>query len=162
MFKRIRSYFKNQKGLTLVELLAVIVILGILAAIAVPSIGGIIDNSKKDAHIANAKQMVSAARMAVAGGESFETVNTDKKGYTLKSLIDNGYIEPFNDPDTGNAQLTTNMQRSYVQITENTSNGNMTYSVYLLGEERKVQTSKTDASPVSSNSISRGNIVDRP
>lgn len=162
MFKRIRSYFKNQKGLTLVELLAVIVILGILAAIAVPSIGGIIDNSKKDAHIANAKQMVSGARMAVAGGESFETVNTDKKGYTLKSLIDNGYIEPFNDPDTGNAQLTTNMQRSYVQITENTSNGNMTYSVYLLGEERKVQTSKTDASPVSSNSISRDNIVDRP
>ncbi|SDN82955.1 prepilin-type N-terminal cleavage/methylation domain-containing protein [Paenibacillus sp. yr247] len=40
---------KNQKGLTLVELLAVIVILGVIAAIAVPAIGGVISNSKKNA-----------------------------------------------------------------------------------------------------------------
>ncbi|TMV52641.1 prepilin-type N-terminal cleavage/methylation domain-containing protein [Paenibacillus mesophilus] len=40
---------KNQKGLTLVELLAVIVILGIIAAIAIPSIGGIVENSKRNA-----------------------------------------------------------------------------------------------------------------
>ena len=52
--------------MTLVELLAVIVILGIIGAIAVPSIAGIIDNSKKDAHIANAEQLVGAARLAVA------------------------------------------------------------------------------------------------
>ncbi len=39
MRKKIQALLKNQKGLTLVELLAVIVILGIIAAIAVPSIG---------------------------------------------------------------------------------------------------------------------------
>ena len=48
--KKVRRLFKNQKGFTLVELLAVIVILGIIAAIAIPSIGGIIDKSKEDAH----------------------------------------------------------------------------------------------------------------
>jgi type IV pilus assembly protein PilA len=49
MFMKKMKLLKNQKGLTLVELLAVIVILGIIAAIAIPSIGGIIDNSKKNA-----------------------------------------------------------------------------------------------------------------
>ena len=55
--KKLRKYSKIKKVLRLVELLAVIVILGIIAAIAVPSIGSIIDNSKKDAHIANAEMV---------------------------------------------------------------------------------------------------------
>ena len=42
MKKFLQKRLNNEKGLTLVELLAVIVILGIIAAIAVPSIGGII------------------------------------------------------------------------------------------------------------------------
>ena len=68
--KKLRRLFKNQKGFTLVELLAVIVILGIIAAIAIPSIGSIIDNSKKDAHVANAEMVVSAARLAVASNDT--------------------------------------------------------------------------------------------
>ena len=68
--KKLRRLFKNQKGFTLVELLAVIVILGIIAAIAIPSIGNIIDNSKEDAHEANAEMVVSAARLGVASNET--------------------------------------------------------------------------------------------
>ncbi|ADH98954.1 type II secretion system protein [Salisediminibacterium selenitireducens] len=66
----------NQKGLTLVELLAVIVILGIIAAIAVPAIGSIIENSRKDAQIANAENIYNAARLAVAS-ESIVASDTD-------------------------------------------------------------------------------------
>ena len=47
MKKFLQKRLNNEKGLTLVELLAVIVILGIIAAIAIPSIGNIIQNVEK-------------------------------------------------------------------------------------------------------------------
>ncbi|WP_299738781.1 type II secretion system protein [Rossellomorea sp. y25] len=66
MLKKMRKMLKNERGLTLVELLAVIVILGIIAAIAVPSIGSIINKSKDDAVVAEAIQIISAAKLAHA------------------------------------------------------------------------------------------------
>ncbi|MBT2684570.1 type II secretion system protein [Bacillus sp. ISL-37] len=63
MLKAIKKKLKDQRGLTLVELLAVIVILGIIAAIAVPSIGNIIDKSKEDAIKADARMILNAAKL---------------------------------------------------------------------------------------------------
>lgn len=48
---------KNKKGFTLVELLAVIVILGVLLLIAVPSITSVINNSKKNTFVSSAKMV---------------------------------------------------------------------------------------------------------
>ncbi|MEK5231266.1 prepilin-type N-terminal cleavage/methylation domain-containing protein [Lysinibacillus sp. FSL K6-0232] len=53
---------KNQKGLTLVELLAVIVILAVVAAIAIPAIGNTIDNSRYKALKADAINVIHAAQ----------------------------------------------------------------------------------------------------
>lgn len=63
MLKRMRKQLKNEKGLTLVELLAVIVILGIIAAIAVPAIGNIIENSRYNAVKADALNVLNAAQL---------------------------------------------------------------------------------------------------
>ncbi len=51
MVQAVKRKMKNERGLTLIELLAV-VISGIISAIFVPSIGGLINNSKKNAHVA--------------------------------------------------------------------------------------------------------------
>ncbi|HWL13758.1 MAG TPA: prepilin-type N-terminal cleavage/methylation domain-containing protein, partial [Ureibacillus sp.] len=63
MFKTMNKRIKNEKGLTLIELLAVIVILAIVAAIAVPAIGNIIENSKIKALKSDAANIISAAAM---------------------------------------------------------------------------------------------------
>jgi type IV pilus assembly protein PilA len=83
--KMLKKFLKNDKGLTLVELLAVIVILGIIAAIAVPSIGSIINDSKEDAKIADALQIISAAKLAHASDSSNSTwTHSDLTGFVSK------------------------------------------------------------------------------
>ena len=75
---------KNKKGVTLVELLAVVVILGIIAAIAVPTIGGLIARQRANAAEATYTNIVSAARLyAVSEGEN---------SFTLDDLLTSDYI----------------------------------------------------------------------
>lgn len=65
MFKKLmnKRVLKNEKGLTLIELLAVIVILAIVAAIAIPAIGNIIDNSRYKAVKSDALNAMNAAQI---------------------------------------------------------------------------------------------------
>lgn len=86
---------KNERGLTLVELLAVIVILAIIAIIAFVMIGNVMENSKKDAHIANAQQLIAAAKLYDATEKSI-----DGKGISSDELHDAGYLDPLINPWT--------------------------------------------------------------
>ncbi|MET3697381.1 type IV pilus assembly protein PilA [Bacillus oleivorans] len=106
--RRILKAWKNEKGLTLVELLAVVVILGIIAAIAVPSVGGLIENSKRDAHLANAQQMINSAKLVAVSELSGRGNGTFY--VTLDYLVDQGYIDPVEDPFSGTmyTSITTN------------------------------------------------------
>lgn len=63
-----KKILKNQRGLTLVEILAVIVILGIIAAIAIPSIVDVIENTK-------AVQILDVAK--IARNENPNTASVD-------------------------------------------------------------------------------------
>lgn len=152
---------KNQKGMTLVELLAVIVILGIISAIAIPSIGGLIENSKKDAFVANAQQMVSAAKIAYASSEATQSKELDPTGnpgkmssiYSLTDLVNNGYLEEFIDPFTKGDISAENKNNSYVKIEKVGSK--ITYSVYLKSDSNSIGTS---AVPVNSIQLKRSDV----
>lgn len=66
MKKFIQNKLKEQKGLTLIELLAVIVILAIIAAIAIPAIGNIIENSRYGAAKSDFQNAIAAANLYIA------------------------------------------------------------------------------------------------
>ncbi|OEH91454.1 type II secretion system protein [Bacillus solimangrovi] len=57
------TYFRSQRGLTLVELLAVIVILGIMATIAVLSLRTVIENVSNEAIVAEAVNIIQATKL---------------------------------------------------------------------------------------------------
>lgn len=70
----------NKKGLTLIELLGVIVVLGIIALIAFPTVNGIINNTKKDTFAVNAQSLILAAEAKVDHAilvDDFSDMGTD-------------------------------------------------------------------------------------
>src|SRR5690625_5255612 len=91
--KKWMKRLKNERGLTLVELLAVIVILAIVGVIAFVMIGNVIENSKKDAHIANAQQLIASAKLYEADGGQIGDSGVDNS-----TLEDQGFLDKLIDP----------------------------------------------------------------
>lgn len=108
------------------------------------------DNSKKDAHVANARQMINSAKMAVSGDASLQP--KDKPvDLTLKNLEDKGYIEKIKDPDGGTSY---DEDKSFVRIS--TDGTGFKYSVYLTNDTRGVG---TQAEPVDEDKLNRESVT---
>ncbi len=75
MLQKLRKRMASEKGFTLIELLVVMLIIGILAAIAIPTFF----NQKQKAQDANAKSMAHTAQTAI------ETYATDHNGSYLNA-----------------------------------------------------------------------------
>ncbi len=80
---------KNNKGVTLVELLIVIVVMGIIAAFSIPAVGNIIENATKDGVLNDAIQVENAAKLYCSS--TTDVGCTDDNGLSWEKL------EPYID-----------------------------------------------------------------
>lgn len=87
--KKMKQIMKDEEGLTLVELLAVVVIMAIIAGIAAVSISKVIQRTREDAQVTNVRQMIDAANLydiqEENGLDTSATLETLKTGGVIKS-----------------------------------------------------------------------------
>ncbi len=77
----------DNKGFTLVEVLAVIVILGVLMAIMIPSVGNIIQKNKSDSYDSLKKSLVAAAKVYISDNRYEITVDSDSCSSNNEVLV---------------------------------------------------------------------------
>ena len=89
---------KKKKEFTLIELLAVIIILGILMIIAIPSVTKYINDSRRSAYVDTAKEVIGAARNLVNSGKE-EMYDTDATYYLDVKCIgtENAMKSPYGE-----------------------------------------------------------------
>ena len=136
----------NYKGFTLVELLAVIAIMGMLAVIMVPTISGVIEENKKN-NSANLKNSIKSSARAYISDNRYEikldnnscnnntrniisidnTSISDSK-ITVKLLVDKGYLKSNSgniiNPETNNP---INKGESNIEVKYNCSSKDFEY-----------------------------------
>ena len=118
---------KNKKGFTLGELLATIVILGLIMVVAVPNVMGILDKNRSSTYVTDAKKLATLAEYQVrSGGNTVQKPSTNNCIVLTLSYLDNS---EFEDPPNGGDYLKQvsfvvvkkegNELKYYVQLVEN-------------------------------------------
>lgn len=126
----------NRKGFTLVELLAVIVIIALLSSIAALSYTAFVNSTRDRVYKTYEDTMKSSAEMYLIDNPNMiPSINGQTRLY-LNDLLINNEIDPINNPDdsSDNCSSSNTAVDSYILIerSENVEgNFNLTYKVCL-------------------------------
>ena len=109
-----KDVLKNNRGFTLVELLAVFLIMGILLMLAIPAINTIIFNSRVSAYVQSAQNYIKSAKNFVADG----TINVSAYNITyyvhINNLVeDKAADSPFSPWNQAYVAITKDYDNSY-------------------------------------------------
>ncbi|PKM78580.1 MAG: pilus assembly protein PilE [Firmicutes bacterium HGW-Firmicutes-15] len=108
MIKEIVKRKENQKGFTLLELIIVMAILTVLAAIAIPKYTGVLDDSKKKANIANIKMIEEAADLYMTNEVDNTALKTGDISTSTHTLLDKKYLKAIpKDPKNNDVYTIT-------------------------------------------------------
>ena len=146
----------NKKGFTLVELLAVITLIAIIAGLAVPNVMTSIENSKKNTFLLDAKRMVAKASSFVSLNKEDrdKLYNEETVIYTFTKI--NEKNEFPSDPDNGEYdQDTSGDIGSFVAVYK--VNNQYRYCICLLGSKRQITgTNEADTCDITNYTIDDG------
>ena len=93
-----------KKGFTLIELIAVVVIMGLLCILAIPNLLNVINSKKGEISSAFEEVLISASKLYI-GDNSYSFPKSDGNVYciTLNTLVEKDYLsEPVKDPINNN------------------------------------------------------------
>lgn len=122
----------NKKGFTLIEVIAVIVILGIISTVAIPIINKYLFKARDRAYDTYVETLYNGTRIFLEKNTMEIPGNKETKTFTSQILTNDGYIDPLQDPEDKRKECTGN-----VMVTNNTpvgtirSNPDLTYKITL-------------------------------
>ena len=114
----------NKKGFTLVELLATVVILGIIMVVAIPNVIGILDKNRATTYVEDAKKLVARAEYALRSGKTSKLPSGQCAIFNL-AFLDN------NEFENGPYGHSYDKKKSFVIAAKNSS-GEINYYVRLI------------------------------
>ncbi|MDD3241501.1 MAG: type II secretion system protein [Bacilli bacterium] len=147
----------NKKGFTLVELIAVMVVLSVIMVISIPNVVAMLDKQKKNTYISDAKKLVSKVKTEIRSNDNIAWPNTTNP-ITIIYLNDVYDGDIKKDPEGNSYSLT----KSFVAITKEAVSGmagtyDYVYYVMLIGENATDPTKNRGIDIVKSSVLSTEN-----